>query len=352
MLAEAIIQPLRKLKSWLRNIRAVLRFFRGLQHFRRTGLTPEPAYQSFIRLFCVSGGKFNDWLSRRVAARQPKLPLPSAVGVLGDMRDAGQLNRAVDTLRRDGCVIFPAALSAEVCDRLTTFAMQKPALVRRMDGQDTALHTGSAVFDPANPVAVRYDYEPSDLLNLPDVQALLSDGSLLTVVQDYLGSAPIADVLSMWWHTNFSKHPDSTAAQFFHFDMDRFKWVKIFIYLTDVGPDNGPHAFVQGSHATGGIPSHILHRGYVRVSDEEVAANYPAEKISSITAPRGSIILEDTRGLHKGTHVTGDPRLLLQLQFSNDLFGTNYSKATVSKICNDQFQAMLKLAPQIYRQYT
>ncbi len=352
MSAKAILKPLRKLKSWVWDIRAAVLFYRGLRHFRRTGETPEPAHQSMIRLFCASGGKFNDWLSRKVAARQPKLAFPSATGVLGDMRDRDRLNHALDKLRSDGCVVFPSALTAEVCDRLAAFAMQQPALIRRMDGQDTALYTGTAVFDPANPLAVRYDYDPTDLLNLPDVQALLSDGSLLTMVQEYLGTAPIADVLSMWWHTGFNKHPDSEAAQFFHFDMDRFKWVKIFIYLTDVGPENGPHAFVEGSHATGGIPSEILRRGYVRISDEEVAATYPAEKIRSVTAPRGSIILEDTRGLHKGTHVSGDPRLLLQLQFSNSLFGTNYPKATISEVCDAQFSAMLKSAPMIYRQYT
>jgi len=352
MQAEALATPFGKLKSWARNGRAVLMFLWGLIQYRYTRRTSDAAYHSMIQLFCASGGRFNDWISQRIGARQRKLTLPSRRGVLGDMENAATLSSTVEALRRDGCVVFSGALSPDSCDRLAGFAQQQPALVRRMDGQNTALHTGTAVFDAANPVAVRYDYSPSDLLDLPDVQALLSDGSLLAVVQEYLGSAPVADVLSMWWHTNFNKHPDSEAAQFFHFDMDRFKWVKIFIYLTDVGPENGPHAFVEGSHATGGIPENILRRGYVRVTDEEVASTYPAEKIRSFTAPRGSIIIEDTRGLHKGTHVTGDPRLLLQLQFSNSLFGTNYPKATVSKVCDEQFRAMLEFAPQVYRQYT
>ena len=134
--------------------------------------------------------------------------------------------------------------------------------------------------------------------------------------------------------------------------MDRFQWLKVFVYLTDVGPDNGPHAFVRGSHRTGAIPRHILDRGYVRLTDEEVARNYPAEDILSFTAPRGSIIVEDTRGLHKGVHVRDGARLILQLQFSNSLFGTNYTPARMRQVSSPRMKLMLERAPAIYRQYS
>jgi ectoine hydroxylase-related dioxygenase (phytanoyl-CoA dioxygenase family) len=209
-----------------------------------------------------------------------------------------------------------------------------------------------ALFDAGNPLAVRYDYDPNRLLDNGDVQALLADASLLSLAQEYLGSAPIADVLSMWWHTNYHKQPDSMAAQFFHFDMDRIKWLKVFIYLTDVGPENGPHSFVSGSHRTGGIPTAVLRKGYARLTDEEVHDHYPAERCLQLCAPRGSIIVEDTRGLHKGQHVTGAPRLMLQLQFSNSIFGTTYPRARISQVRDPGLQRMLEVAPRIYSQYT
>ena len=161
----------------------------------------------------------------------------------------------------------------------------------------------------------------------------------------------MADVLSMWWHTNHHSQPDSEAAQFYHFDLDRIKWLKIFVYLTDVGPDNGPHSFVVGSHADGGIPWHLRRKGYVRLADDDVAAEYGPDRCLNITAPRGSIIVEDTRGLHKGNAVTGAPRLVLQLQFSNSLFGGQYPKARITNLQSQDFRARLDEMPAVYRQY-
>ena len=133
--------------------------------------------------------------------------------------------------------------------------------------------------------------------------------------------------------------------------MDRFKWLKVFIYITDVGPDNGPHSYVRGSHRTGAIPSDILRRGYVRLTDEEVSTVYPKDDILVFDAPRGTIIIEDTRGLHKGVHVREGARLILQLQFSNTLFGANYPAARINRIISPNMKRMIKFAPDIYRQY-
>lgn len=355
MLAKAMQWPvfgpaLAALRVAVLNLRSALVLPWGVWRYRQTQRTPESAYQAMIWLFCVSRGKFNDAVSRLLARRRPKLALSSRRGVLGDL-EAGRSAPLVQRLREDGYVVFPGALPAEACDRLMDFALRTPALVRRMDHEAAPSAPRKALFDAAQPLAVRYDYDPADLLNQADVQALLADGSLLEVVQEYLGCEPLADVLSMWWHTNYHTQPDAEAAQFFHFDMDRFKWLKIFIYLTDVGPENGPHAFVRGSHQTGAIPDRILRRGYVRLTDDEVAEHYPAKDVLAFSAPRGSIILEDTRGLHKGAHVTGDPRLILQLQFSNTLFGTNYPRARISQVVSPALRAMMDRAPSIYRQY-
>jgi hypothetical protein len=193
-----------------------------------------------IWLFCTSGGRFNDWMSRRIAKRRPPVTLPNTTGVLGAL-DVSDRAEFVERLRQDGYVVFPSALPAEVCDRLQAFAARTPATIRPMDGQSADV-TRQALYESDNLQAVRYDYQPSDLLDQPDVQDLLADPSLLSLVQEYLNCEPRADVLSMWWHTAFQDHPDSNAAQYFHFDMDRFQWLKVFVYLTDVGADNGPHA--------------------------------------------------------------------------------------------------------------
>ncbi len=332
------------------DIRGILVFPFGLVGYWITGKTAEVAYQSFIWLSCITSGRLNDVLSATLARFRPKIPLSSRAGVLGDL-SAEDVERHVSRLRDDGFVQFVGVLPAAMCERLAQFARQTPASVRRMDHEPANVEKRMALFDARAPLGVRYDYETNGLLDNSDVQALLADHSLLTIAQEYLGSRPVIDVLSMWWHTNYHAQPDSQAAQYFHFDMDRIKWLKVFVYLTDVGPDNGPHMFIKGSHRSGQIPGEFLQRGYARLTDEEVFRQYPPDRRIEFCAPRGSIIIEDTRGLHKGVHVRGAPRLVLQLQLSNSLFGTNHARARMGTVRDAGLQSMLRQAPSIYRQY-
>jgi hypothetical protein len=155
----------------------------------------------------------------------------------------------------------------------------------------------------------------------------------------------------MWWHVHFHDRPDSEAAQMYHFDLDRLKWLKIFIYLTDVGPNDGPHSFIEGTHVTKGIPSKFLQKGYVRLSDEEVESEFDKGREKIFVAPRGTIIIEDTRGLHKGSVASGNPRLMLQLQLSASLFGAIYPKVILPDNKIPVLAEMIKRMPDVYKAY-
>jgi hypothetical protein len=231
------------------------------------------------------------------------------------------------------------------------FALATEANVRPMDGERRPQAPKMAFYNAPSPLAVRYDYPVESLLANEDVQELMADTSLLALAEKYLGARPRLDVMSMWWHTNFHGKPDSEAAQFYHFDLDRLKWLKVFVYLTDVGMQDGPHSFVQGSHAVGGIPEHFLQKGYARLSDDEVLGHYGQQAEVTFAAPKGTIIVEDTRGLHKGNPVTGKSRLILQLQFSNSLFGTDYPKSRIPVQRTASLEARIREFPDVYRAY-
>lgn len=337
------------LKEFVRTMACLIVLPWGLLLYAITGKTGNKTYQAFVWMFCVSAGRSNAFLSRLASLRRPVTQINSTKGVLGDMSGAVRA-KSVEQLRRDGYVLFERALSPGACDRLLQFAQATPSQIRRMDGEAATQVVRTAVFDGSNPMAVRYDYDPVSLLDNEDVQTLLADGSLLSLAQEYLRSAPVADVLSMWWHTNHHSQPDSHAAQFYHFDMDRIKWLKVFIYLTDVGPENGAHSYVAGSH-NGGIPWSMRRKGYVRLTDEEVTAEYGGERCLHLMAPRGSIIVEDTSGLHKGNTVQGASRLILQLQFSNSLFGGYYAPARITSVQSSDLRSRLRETPTVYRQY-
>jgi hypothetical protein len=314
-----------------------------------TGKTPALSYQSMVKLFCLTRGRSNDWLSRAIGFFARRYSLPNAKGVLGDMQDSRKLDAVVTSLRDRGYYVFEQRLPDDVCDRLMQFAVSQPSETYLMDGQSSGQQF--LVYDRDNPRAVRYEFRPQDLLANPDVQRLLADLSFAAVAQQYLGARPVVDVLTMWWLTGFSDRPDSKAAQYFHFDMDRPKWLKFFIHLTDVTPVSGPHTFVAGSHRTGAIPDHLLEKGYARLTDEQVGEVFAKDDIKEFSAPRGCIVAEDTRGLHKGRHIEQGDRLMLQIQFSNSLFGGAYPKASFKGELLPELAERLKQFPELYSAY-
>lgn len=331
---------------------------RSFFHWTRLGMgwlaflwhdrTPAFAYQSLVRLFCLSGGRSNDRLSQRISNFSPPYRFPGTRGVLGEL-SGDELESITKRLDSDGYYVFPARLPEEMCRRLMDYALIQPSTI--CAGESAA--SGAAIRVPygqerSAPRGVRYDLAMNDVLANPDVQALLCDLSILSVAQSYLRARPVADVLALWWTTAHGSKPSEAAAQYFHFDMDRVKWLKFFIYLTDVGPDTGPHVFVAGSHRTGGIPQPLLDKGYVRLTDDDVRAGNRGTEFVEFKAPRGTVLAEDTRGLHKGKHVARGDRLMLQLQFSNSLFGADYPKCRLPADLETPLRAVVSAYPRIF----
>src|SRR5205823_3228423 len=164
----------RRLRSLARTLVNLARFPLALLRYARSGRTDGWAHQALVQLFCASGGRFNDLLSGLIGLRARLLQIADPVGVLGAMR-GNTLSACLGELRQRGFTTFPGALPMDMCERLMQFALQTPALVRRMDHEPTGQPPRMAMFDNGHPLAVRYDYPTESLLANADVQELLSD---------------------------------------------------------------------------------------------------------------------------------------------------------------------------------
>jgi hypothetical protein len=322
----------------------------GLAVYVFRGKTPAFGHFGMVALFCLTNGRSNDFLSRLIGFVKRPYRFDKANGVLGNLSSKSDLAPKLEQLRSRGYCVFAECVPQETCDRLLQFALSQPCKSRVMDGGNRS-GSDDVTYPRNTPNAVRYEFETQQLLGNEDVQRLLADLSIAALAQGYLGARPTIDVLAMWWHTAYSKSPDSEAAQYFHFDMDRPKWLKFFIYLTDVKTENGPHTFVAGSHRTGGMPSNLLSKGYVRLQDSEVAEAFNRSDIIEFAAPRGTIIAEDTRGLHKGKHVEEGDRLVLQIQFSNSLFGAIGPNAKLAHEMTAELRDTSRRYPSLYAAY-
>jgi hypothetical protein len=338
------------LKNLIRGVVHTGKLIAGLLLYVASKKTLAFSYQSMVYLFCLTKGRSNDYLSFLIGILKPGYKFgKTADGILGAM-SGNEREIVISDLRNQGYHVFDKRLSDDLCDRLLEFAVSNPCISRPMDGESKEKKK-RVVYPRDKPETVRYDFTTQDLLENKDVQQLLADMSFPALAQEYLGARPVMDVVSMWWHTAYSEKPDMDAAQYFHFDMDRPKWLKFFIYLTDVTADSGAHTFIAGSQQTGGIPSSMLKKGYVRLSDEEVESHYGRDKVIEFVAPRGTVIAEDTRGLHKGKHVKHGDRLILQIQFSNSLFGAYYSKANIGNDVTEYLKNRMQKFPDLYSAY-
>jgi len=131
-------------------------------------------------------------------------------------------------------------------------------------------------------------------------------GKQIEAIQSYINTKDPHITVNGWisvGHKSQSNLSKSEDAQIFHYDMDGVSFVKIFIYLTDVLQiGQGPHQFVQYSHKGihhQQVNSHLISScPHSRVPDKFTHLFY-ADAVSHF-GPKGTVILEDTRGLHRG----------------------------------------------------
>ncbi len=171
-------------------------------------------------------------------------------------------------------------------------------------------------------------YTDADVVNCPHVLRWANDPHVLATVGDLLGCKPTISNLTIWW--SYPGHDTPQEAENFHRDVDDLRFIKLFVYLTDVDTGCGPHTFVPGSQR---IPEFLKIRRY---TDAEVEQRFGKAGIKRFTGERGTSFLENTFGLHKGQLPATGRRLLFQAQYSLHPIGI-YDYRPVPRILDEGF---------------
>lgn len=119
-----------------------------------------------------------------------------------------------------------------------------------------------------------------------------------------------------------------SSAQMFHFDSDFSKFLKLYVYLSKVDENNGPHAYVEKTHFNK-LKKHELQKGY---SDKQIKGSYDSIKV--VMGEKGTIFFEDSFGLHKGESPKNQCRLMLNIHYGNS--NLKYSEYDKYHDFNDQ----------------
>jgi hypothetical protein len=204
------------------------------------------------------------------------------------------------TLERDGIALMPGYISTQ----------QGNELRRLLEKQEC--------IDPWKPTGGTFPYdaapENTHVADIPaaptiaELHGLALDPKLLRLASVYFGCRPYLDSIQAWWSLSGNEEPEE--AENYHRDNDSIRFLKFFLYLTDVGEEHGPHKFVVGSHREG----KLLERR--RLTDAEVEVAFGPNRIQTMTGVVGDAFIEDTWGIHKGQLPRAGRRLLVQFRYS------------------------------------
>jgi hypothetical protein len=257
-------------------------------------------------------------LARFAAVRR----LLSAVGARGAPAAAvseaveGDPAAAVADLRRDG-LARGLRLRPEVLGAIRTLTETRPCY---------------ADADPARPVLVpwtRRDGPPPEAADAvvadyrdgihacPEIRGLRDDPVLLSIAAAYLGRRPVPKRSRLWWTFRGVAADPARRSVFsvdsYHFDLDDWLCVKFFFHAVDVGPDDGPHAAVLGSHARRSLAAQLS--PFKGRSAASLAAEYPPEAFALLSGEAGTGFAEDPFCYHTGTTPAARSRLMLEVEF-------------------------------------
>ena len=151
-------------------------------------------------------------------------------------------------------------------------------------------------------------YSPEDVVRCPHIFDLANNPGVLAGLAQLFRCKPTIAYMTAWW--SFAGHDKGEHAELFHRDVDDWRFIKLFLYVTDVDEDAGPHAYVPGSHSVGKL---LRIR---RFNEDEVKEAFGPESIIRFTGPGGTCFLENTYGVHRGYPPARRNRLIVQVVYS------------------------------------
>lgn len=245
---------------------------------------------------------------------------------LNDFPQNGDHSEYALTLKNDGWVKIPDILSKSQIDDILAYVQDKPIIDFYNEHKIFTLNN----IPPETNVG---RYTPQFNLNCPHIFDVINNPAVLKIAEEFLGAKPTLSVLLLMW--SFKNTNPAQQMQKFHRDNDDFRFCKVFVLLTDVEDElDGPHLYIKKSHSQDDVAQDIknmdiseqekqekLHAIFEggpghRYSEDLVNEIFPKERFCYHKGKKGTTIMEDTWGVHRGVPPKRKHRLIVQAQFS------------------------------------
>ncbi len=251
---------------------------------------------------------------------QKSLRIVWARKLLGGLVAAFVPNRAVAALapqsvlslgelQREGVTFTPwASLDKAQISGVLDFLASKPLFA---PGDTESRQHPVLIGRPEASSFRKLHHTPEDIAQCKALVELANHPQLLAIASGYLGATPTIAAMQAWWTMGHASNTTELARDdMFHRDVDDLRFVKMFMYLTDVDANNGVHSFVPTSHRS----TQLVNRA--PITDAQVRHYFGDDGEKTFTGPAGTLFLEDTWGIHRQTPAVSGRRCIFSVIYS------------------------------------
>jgi hypothetical protein len=233
------------------------------------------------------------------------------------------LPQVLATLRAEGYFVG-LQLRPEVVDGLLRRARESVAYAGR-DPDKPMLAAPSSRLTEQGPQVASYLDQQDDW---PEFQVVRYDRALQEIARAYLGCDPVYLRSELAWsypNPAASRRERMANAQVFHCDINDYRTLKFFFYLTPVDLSGGPHAYIKKSPIERSLRHQLLGHRCASIPEQQLMTHYAANEVVTICGPAGTGFVGDPYYFHRGTSPTTDARLMMQIEFGMRRYRTWYS---------------------------
>ena len=166
------------------------------------------------------------------------------IGLKHRKQKGTDISEQLDQLNQIGLLGLENLVGQKELDEIKSYFLSKPCFNRSVyiqsDGTPRPFKHASKEFAFGS-------YKFADVVQAPGLLEIANSPRILDIVENYLGCVPTLYSMNAWW--SFPNNIRGFApTERFHRDTDDYKFVSLFIYLTNVEEDAGPFQFVKGCH--------------------------------------------------------------------------------------------------------
>ena len=295
-------------KIWHKLADYCLRSYQGLTQDPRVFLMRKLARFEIVR----------DWATMLLKrpTKSPEIGQAEA-SVLGDL-DVDAIAEIIET---DSCY-QGLQLPQDVVQELLNFASSTVGYINR-DLNRPCRCKGTETVGVDLPKNSRVCSYMSNTKLSSTVKKLEKDPGILAIATKFLGAQAVhmGSEISWSFPVPGSHVQQRKAAQVFHYDLDDYRFIKFFFYLTDVDISSGPHAYIRGTHKGKKLQHQLIGTRCADIDDEKILEYYGAQNVVNVCGKAGFGFVENPLCFHKGTEPTEKLRLMLQIEYAINDYG-------------------------------